>query len=1146
MTITVTCFGGLLLRDAERRVLPLSGRRADALLARLLWDQGAPVPKSILVDLLWPERDGTGGSALRQAVHVLRNTLGTDAVATAHGHVTLMSDAVQSDLRQLKDPATAPAAAAVMRDTVGAGGFLAGLRPASPAFAAWLDTARAHADGIAAEALIALAQEQIGAGETRRAIQAAQAALGLMPASETALALIVDGCIMLGEGQEARQTVETFTRQIGTPSHAIVARLRVVTSGEATSSSRKDSAQNRMFMVLGLVLPNQTADATDPLALELERAGAHGILKRQGTITAIIGSPGPRQTIVSDAIRTAYTLAAHPLAPAVGLCLARAREDETGRFHLREVDRARALALADEAGPAKVGWDRTIEGLSGAEMLCRDIPPRPQPFVGRQLELDQIDILWGTMTSSSEARVLVVSGPPGIGKSRLIREQSARMAADKAPFAILPGGLAHQADIITRLLPAVSVPNREAAQVSPNEAPIERLHVLLSTRNAPLMIVIEDAEELTGSDNERLAQVIDGSKQSSLLWVLCARCETPGSLPVLDRIAGRLPLTELFLSELPAHDAHAIAARYPISDKDRETCLARAGGHPLFLSQVLQHAAEGSDTCCPVSIEEAISARLSTLDTQTFASLRILAILGADLPAQSLFELAAVGDEVVETLLRRRLIRREAGHLRIEHGLIVSAILAMTSEQEQRKIHARAARWFADKDLERHAWHSREAGDPGAAKALLRAATHARKVGRPSTAARLAVAGVGVAKGKALQAQLRIEEGFARAAEGDLAAAERAFDLAMHLTLDRSIRAEALIGLAHLERLQDRPAAGFDVLDQAEPLVETDEQRARLQITRGRLLYVAGKWKDSIAPNKAAVDFARMARNATLEAEALGGLADAAYAIGDMPAAEAYATKAINTGDAKAQDTAQNALLAHVLIYDGRLDDGERLAIQTAQEAERMSDWRAEINAQLGIASAAFCRDDLDACQTAAERAAELAARAGTERFTLVSGLYQARISIARGDFSAARKTLARLGSALNATHQNIHAPQFALLSAYVAEDADATAEWLVQAQSQLGAGAAAHNALRVLPAAALLWRQLGAEERSRRALDALADPAIAGCSEWRRIMHDAIAQSEHKNDMRAVLTTVRAAKLHRLAHALENTSDAREPLLVC
>ncbi|MEO1688420.1 MAG: hypothetical protein AAFU61_10995, partial [Pseudomonadota bacterium] len=338
---------------------------------------------------------------------------------------------------------------------------------------------------------------------------------------------------------------------------------------------------------------------------------------------------------------------------------------------------------------------------------------------------------------------------------------------------------------------------------------------------------------------------------------------------------------------------------------------------------------------------------------------------------------------------------------------------------------------------------------------------------------------------------------------------------------------------------------------EAERLVETEAQRARLLITQGRLCYISGRWRNGIEPNREACRVARTLGAHDLEAEALGGLADAEYAVGDMRRAEAHVRAAIDaaidaagaSGDA-AHAPAQHALLTHVMIYNGRLEEGASLARNTVALSRKTSDWRAEINAQLGIASAAFCGDALDLCRAAAERVAELSARARADRFTFVSGLYQARVAIAQGRLDRARAVLDDMAALSEVRDGPIHAPQFGLLRALTAEDDDVLADRLAQAETHLS-GTVAHNALRVLPVAALLWRLLGDARRMRRSMQALRDLAEPDRASWASIMQGAVASIE-EGDVDAAAVRVARQGFRRMSDAMQPGAHPPSVMLVC
>jgi len=1127
MTYRANCFGGLILRDPKDRLLPVSGRRADALLARLIWDQGDPVPRNALIALLWPEREGTGPTALRQAVHLLRSVLGQSAIVTAHGYVTLSAEALQTDLAQLRNPETAMAAAEQMAATLTRGRFLAGLQAAGPEHAAWLEDVRARADGLAADTLLALAQATFGTGRIRVAIGAAEAALCLAPQSEAALQVIMDAA------QEHQNAAAT----------AALARLQrqngPVPLRRSMASAHMEDTATHPVIALGVILRDPSEPASVRLARRLREAGAEDIQERQDTLTAFVGRKGLRRSRVVQALVLAETLARDPSRPAVGIALARLPPGD-GPKHLREVDRARALTLADAVGPGRLGRDPSLERLSGAESM-RAPMSQVAAFVGRQVERMQIQTLWESMASDGGARLLTISGPPGIGKSRLMTEVTSglpRHAFVVVPSALLSTG---RADFMSRLQTALP----KAASDRPAQTVVRDV---LAMRTQPMMIAVEDAETLSQSEADGLAALVMGNCQAPLLWMTLARSDTPGRSPLLERLAGAVPIMELFLGPLSLAEAQVVSEQFDLSKEDRSMCLEQANGNPLFLNQLLLHMAHGADVACPASVEEAVTARLASLDVQATTCLRLTAILGDLVPEATVREFAAASADVIDQLVDRRLLRRDGGMLASEHGLIRSAILTMTPEHQQRSIHRRAAHWYRDQDLSRHAWHLLASGDEAASDALLRAARENRQAGRASVAREMAVAGQKATRRKALRAALAVEQGVALTENGTLVDAEWAFHEAMSLTLDRSVRADALIGLANVHRLRDDAQSGLEALAEAEPLLATAEQTARHLIAKGRLLYVSGAWQDSVGPNKAARDQARDAARQDLEAQALGGLADAAYATGAMASAETYVRAAIEAAQKagnESQVPAQNALLAHVLIYSGCLSVGRSLAIQTVKAARNVADWRAEINAQLGIASAAFCMDDLDQCAAATDRVGEIARRTGVDRFRFVAGLYESRIALAKGDTARAAEALDRLDALQDLRQGSIHAPQYWLLRALTHRQSRGLMSDLKQAEALLALGAVAHNALRVLPVAALLWHSLKDQTRCDASLLALKRFSATGGSTWAATMHAAVsAQCKAHFEKHAALA--QAKGFVRLATALRTEEPDQTALLVC
>lgn len=1011
MTYDLTLFGGFLPRDAARQVVPLSARRADALLVHLVLEPNEPVPRRRLAALLWPDRDPAGAAvALRQAVHVLGRAT-TPALLRREGPCLALTEGlIVSDLDRLRAADTALADLRMLRDRVATGGFLAGLRAAGPDHAAWLAHHRSASEQQAAVALATLSERERRRGALVEAALAARARVALTPLSEAAVRALVEILVEQDEAAAARHVVRRYADRLAAEhpgGGGPAADLRAILKGDRhrpAAATADHDAELVQAIVIGIVLDEAhdgRGATTDTPALErrLEALGAVGISRRQNTLAAIIAAGGLRAAAVHAAFATAWTLRQTVRGTRIGLAMARLRRGSDGAIRLREPDRARAVVLAAGAERAEVRVDPALGALGGTEGFRFDRAPDGTlllaagrstagdgPFVGRDVECAQIAAACAAVVAGGAARLLLVRGPAGIGKSRLIAEALAlqpSLAVLRVPSIPGPQG---RVDLLDRLLAVLTPASRRpaAAAVLEVQPSVDCAAHAIAARPDPSALVIEDLETQASEDLARLVTLIERLRDRPVLWLFAARSELPAAHRALEPLAGTLPITTLTLGPLTPAGARQVAAAHALPDTVRADCIARARGNPLFLQQLLLHRAEECREAVPASIQEAVLARFAMLDRSAVTALRLAAVLGEAAPEAALCQLGALDAGVLETLAARRLLRRNAGMVEIDHGLIHEAILHALPAETLRELHRRAASWFHERDPVRFARHLLAAGDRRAAEALLVAARSATGTGRHAVAAELAAAGAAVARSGLLRSRLLIEAGRALSALGRLPAAEQAFTAAEQATLDPAAGADALIGAANLERLQDRAAAGLALLAEADGRIAPDDhaRRAQLLVTRGRLLYASGAVAPSRAAYLAARDAARAGALAAPEVDALSGLADAAYAAGDMVAADRLADTAIAAcrgAGLAALETVQWSFRAHVMIYLGELAPGRQAAEQAAAGALARADCRAEINARLGIASAAICQDDLRA---SAQQAGLVAARQAGPRST--------------------------------------------------------------------------------------------------------------------------------------------------------------------
>ena len=165
----------------------LRGNKNVALLIYLARSLTKSRTRDHLIGLFWADKPDTlARGSLREALRVLRITLGEDAVQTEGEQIRLMTGAVRLDtdrFEQFEANHNWQRAAELI-----AGDFLEGLRVRqASAFEDWLTTERLHWRRRSIAALVNYSEMLLAAGQTGRAASLALRAHGLDPGSGTAI-----------------------------------------------------------------------------------------------------------------------------------------------------------------------------------------------------------------------------------------------------------------------------------------------------------------------------------------------------------------------------------------------------------------------------------------------------------------------------------------------------------------------------------------------------------------------------------------------------------------------------------------------------------------------------------------------------------------------------------------------------------------------------------------------------------------------------------------------------------------------------------------------------------------------------------------------------------------------------------------------
>ncbi|MGR6922068.1 BTAD domain-containing putative transcriptional regulator [[Actinomadura] parvosata] len=348
------------------------------------------------------------------------------------------------------------------------------------------------------------------------------------------------------------------------------------------------------------------------------------------------------------------------------------------------------------------------------------------PFVGRGAELAELEGVAAAVTAAGRARLVLVSGAAGAGKTELARTLAGRLrgagwttAWGASPE--LQGAPAAwpwtriQEHLTAAGFGPVGGPADgagEAGAVVPEAAPLaarfERhraiaAHLAGAAGRAPLLLVFDD---LHWADEETLALVTTLATdlgQAPVLIVGTYRSTeiSAGLADALGRAARAEParvylggLTEPQVREL----VQVITGRTP-DDRDARTIHTRSGGNPFFVRELVRLWESEGDaalhTTVPAGVRDVIRHRLAGLPEAARTCLRQAAVLGQEVDLDVLVPLAGDEDQVLESvesaLLAGFLVERDADRLRFAHALVHETLYDEVTRARRVRWHARAA-----------------------------------------------------------------------------------------------------------------------------------------------------------------------------------------------------------------------------------------------------------------------------------------------------------------------------------------------------------------------------------------------------------------------------------------------------------------------
>jgi class 3 adenylate cyclase len=330
-------------------------------------------------------------------------------------------------------------------------------------------------------------------------------------------------------------------------------------------------------------------------------------------------------------------------------------------------------------------------------------------FVGREWEMSALAGMLGQAINGN-GRVVGVVGPPGIGKSRIVRETAALATRDGVAvfttyceshttdiaFRAVAGllraalGISELDDVAARAgvhgrlagadsedllllddLLGIADPEVALPQIDP-DARRRRLTALLNTaslaRSTPAVYVIEDAHWIDEASESMLAPFLSVVPQTRSLMLITYRPEYEGVLAHTQR-SQTIALEPLEDSQIAALAAELLG-RHPSVTGVADIIAKRAAGNPFFAGEIVRDLAERglldgqrgayvchselTDVSVPATLQAAIASRIDRLDPLAKRTLCAAAVIGSRFSPELLAALQI--EPVLDDLLRAELI----------------------------------------------------------------------------------------------------------------------------------------------------------------------------------------------------------------------------------------------------------------------------------------------------------------------------------------------------------------------------------------------------------------------------------------------------------------------------------------------------------
>ena len=351
--------------------------------------------------------------------------------------------------------------------------------------------------------------------------------------------------------------------------------------------------------------------------------------------------------------------------------------------------------------------------------------------------------LYAVVSGSGSARVALVTGDAGIGKSRLVLEAVTRRGYSgtvlvggclplSTPMPLLPvaewvrdlsstpqrprwkaaleqlhPALARELDALVPTATNLGTPDAATTSGDPGRLFSAVREVLRGTAaSAPLCLVVEDLHWADPSTLDLLTYLVRTRRDATWCLLVTSRVAelapdhpTLGWLGETSRVAGVIALP---MAPLVPHDVRQLVSDLSTGSPSTQfvtDVVTRSAGNPFFVEQLVADGPDTSSAQLPEGIVALLRSRLSDLSPPATAVVRVLAVAGHELTGADV--VACVGGQIpadgvgeaLQDLVARHLVVEEGERgYRLMHALLGDVVTTDLASVQRQRTHGAVAR----------------------------------------------------------------------------------------------------------------------------------------------------------------------------------------------------------------------------------------------------------------------------------------------------------------------------------------------------------------------------------------------------------------------------------------------------------------------